>query len=241
MAESADRSPALLSRDALAELGRIVLSDTTLEVVLLRVAEVALRALPTATDASVTLAADTSANRTAAFTGDVALRADELQYGSGEGPCVDAIRSETPHLSGSLDSETRWPQWTPAARAEGVRGVLSLPLAVNGSVIGALNLYSTEDGAFTQDMLRIADGFAEYAAVAVANAQLYVRMATLAEDMESAMRSRAVIEQAKGILMALHGIDDDDAFRRLVEISQRTHRKLRDVAADLVETARLSR
>src|SRR4029079_19676080 len=100
-------------------------------------------------------------------------------------------------------------------------------------VIGALNVYGTRGRPFDADAARLAEPFAGYAAVALANAALYQSTVDLAENLQQAMHSRAVIEQAKGILMGQNRCSADETFAMLSLASQRSNRKLRDAANDL--------
>ena len=125
-----------------------------------------------------------------------------------------------------------------SAEAEGARSSLSIGLPVQEVVVGALNIYSTTAGGpSTRTPSPSPKTFAGYAAVALANAHLYDTTATLAQHMQTAMQSRAVIEQAKGIIMGDRRCSADEAFEILVKVSQDSNRKLRDVATALVERA----
>ena len=115
---------------------------------------------------------------------------------------------------------------------------LSLPLVVAGDGLGALNIYSRQPGAFSDAGQAVGAAFASYAAVALANARVYWRTQRLAGQLQEALSTRGVIEQAKGILIAEQGCTADEAFRLLVRASQRRHEKLHDVAAGIVEQAR---
>jgi GAF domain-containing protein len=115
-----------------------------------------------------------------------------------------------------------------------VHSSLSVALPLQEAVLGALNIYATQPAIFDRDAVELARTFAGYAAVAIANARLYQATATLAEDMRRAMETRAVIEQAKGILVAQRHCTPEQAFELLTRLSQATHRKLRDCAVDLV-------
>jgi GAF domain-containing protein len=136
-----------------------------------------------------------------------------------------------------LTREPRWPRYVPAALEAGVRSSLSVGLPIHESVTGALNMYAGKPDAFDDDARVIAQTFAGYAAVALANAHLYDATATLAQQMQTAMESRAVIEQAKGIVMAERHCTPDEAFALLSQISQDSNRKLREVASALVKNA----
>ncbi|WP_250001943.1 GAF and ANTAR domain-containing protein [Actinoplanes sp. M2I2] len=221
---------------AFVELGRIKLSDTNLDQILSRVAELAKRSLPGATEVSVTLIRGDRAT-TAAFTGTLASDLDEWQYENGHGPCLDASNDTATLSLPDMAGETRWPGWTARAVQAGVGSSLSVGLPVQDKVTGALNLYSVDVKAFDDDAITLAQTFAGYAAVALANAHLYDATATLARHLQTAMESRAVIEQAKGILMAERHCTPAEAFTILSKLSQDTNQKLRAVAEALVATA----
>jgi transcriptional regulator with GAF, ATPase, and Fis domain len=136
-----------------------------------------------------------------------------------------------------MATESRWPDWTSRALQAGAHSSLSIGLPVHEAVSGALNLYATEPGAFDDDAVTVARTFAGYATVAMANAYLYDAKTTLAQHMEMAMKSRAVIEQAKGIIMGERRCTPDEAFAILTKVSQDSNRKLRDVAVALVTRA----
>jgi GAF domain-containing protein len=219
--------------DAFARLGRIKLSETDLNGVFHQIADLAKRTIPGAGEVSVTLVPAQGAY-TPAFTGDLALNLDETQYKLGHGPCLDAARSTSTQHVADMTSENRWPDWTSRAREAGACSSLSIGLPVQEAVTGALNIYATKPHAFDEDALAVAQTFASYAEVAMANAYLYNAQTTLAQHMEIAMRSRAVIEQAKGIIMGDRRCSADEAFAILTKLSQDTNRKLRDVAVVLV-------
>jgi GAF domain-containing protein len=221
---------------AFAELGQIKLSETDLNGVLARIAEAARRAIPGAEQVSVTLVRGGGAY-TAAYTGEPALTVDEWQYIRGHGPCLDAAQGGATMEVTDTAVDTRWPDWAAHARAAGVHSSLSIGLPIQDAVVGALNVYGTERDAFDEDAVRLAETFAGYAAVALANAHLYDTTATLAQHMQAAMESRAVIEQAKGIIMGERRCTPDEAFAVLAKVSQESNRKLRDVAAALVDRA----
>ena len=221
---------------AFSELGRIKLAETDLDGVLARVAELARQTLEGATEVSVTLVRGKGAH-TAAYTGDLALHLDEWQYAKGHGPCLDASAAAGTMSIPDMAGETRWPDWAGRARQAGAHSSLSIGLPVQESVAGALNVYSTTPHAFNDDTIALAQTFASYAAVALANAHLYDTTATLAQHMQAAMESRAVIEQAKGIIMGERRCTADEAFALLTKVSQDSNRKLRDVAVALVAQA----
>ena len=222
--------------DAFAELGRIKLADTDIDAVLDKIAVLAQRAIPGADEVSVTLMRGKGAH-TAAFTGDLALACDERQYKRGHGPCLDAANTAATLLIDDMKQETRWSDYTRSAADAGAHSSLSIGLPVHETVTGALNIYATKPDAFDDDAIVLAQTFAGYAAVALANAHLYDTQASLAQHMQAAMETRAVIEQAKGIIIGERRCSPDEAFQILSKLSQDTNRKLRDVATALVAKA----
>jgi GAF domain-containing protein len=222
--------------EAFAELGRIKLSETNLDGVLRTIADLAKRTIPGADEVSVTLVRDKGPH-TAAFTGELALNLDESQYETGRGPCLDASAAAATLSVPEMSGESRWPQWAARSAELGINSSLSIGLPVQETVTGALNIYAAKPDAFDDDAIAVGQTFAGYAAVALTNAHLYDATATLAQQMQAAMESRAVIEQAKGIIMGDRRCTADEAFNILTQVSQTSNRKVRDVAAALVARA----
>jgi GAF domain-containing protein len=219
------------------DLGRVVLADRRLDDVLGEVTGIAARGIPGAESTSITLVRGDKAF-TAAHTGEMALAADELQYERGYGPCMDAGRAGVVLRVDDMRTEQRWPDYAPRVLEVGVLSSLSLPLPYQGSAIGALDVYSSRPGAFaSRESEEAARTVAEAVAVLVANADAQDRLAEQARNMRLAMESRAVIEQAKGVLMAQRRLDAEAAFEVLREASQRYNRKLRDIALGIVQAA----
>ena len=228
-------------QDLLRDLNRVVLAGRSLSDVLTEIVTVAAQGIPGGESSSITLLRGDEAF-TAAHFGDMALAADELQYERGYGPCMDAGRGNVVLRVDDMAEETRWPDYTARVLAVGVRSSLSVPLPYQGSSIGALNNYSSQVSAFaTPDSLRAGIEVAEAVAVAVVNADAHARIVDQAHNMRLAMESRAVIEQAKGVLMAQRGIDAQQAFDMLRDASQRYNRKLRDIASGIVESTQRAR
>jgi GAF domain-containing protein len=222
--------------EAFAELAELSVSAEPLMEILQRTVELALAVIAAQVEVSVTVIAGDDA-RTPAATAAIAAKLDEVQYRAGHGPCLDSARAGQLVLIDDMSVDHRWPEFRTSAVELGIRSSLSVPLPVQRQVIGALNVYAHEPQTFKDERVQLAERFASYAAVAIGNTSLYMTSAKLASQMHDAMASRAVIEQAKGILMAVHKCDADEAFARLTQASQHTHRKLRDVARELVERA----
>jgi GAF domain-containing protein len=227
---------AIKSTDAFAELGRINFSETDVATALTKVANVAQRTIPGADEVSITLAGAGGAH-TAAYTGQRAVTVDEWQYQQGHGPCLAAAAANITVTVPDMAGESRWPDWADRAIDAGVHSCLSIGLPLHESVSGAVNVYAGKPHAFDDDAVILAETFGGYAAVAMANVHLYDSTATLADHTQAAMDRRAVIEQAKGIIMAERRCTADDAFAILAKVSEYSGRELGDVAAGLVASA----
>ncbi|WP_200213746.1 ANTAR domain-containing protein [Micromonospora coerulea] len=221
--------------EALIRLGRIKHDEADLDVVLSNIASVAKETIPGTAEVSVTLIQGSEAY-TAAHTGDLALKLDEWQYEQGRGPCLDAATTGTAMLVPDMTAESRWPEWAARAYAAGAASSLSIGLPIQEAMVGALNIYGSAPRVFDR-VIDLAQTLAAHAAIALANVQLYESTATLAQQMQAAMQSRAVIEQAKGIIMGQRRCTADEAFAILARVSQDSNRKLREVAESLVERA----
>ena len=165
---------------------------------------------------------------TPAASDDVPRAVDAIQYETGEGPCLDAIREHEVFQSGDLGREQRWPNFAARAQREtGITSVLCFRLFVQGDTLGALNLFSKAADAFDDESRTVGLVFAAHAAVGLSSAMHE-------EQMVEALLSRDLIGQAKGILMAREGVTADQAFDMLRRASQRLNVKLRDVADSIV-------
>jgi GAF domain-containing protein len=226
----------------LRDLSRVVLVDRSLSDVLTDIVTIAARGIPGAEASSITLLRNDKPF-TAAHHGAMALAADELQYEHGYGPCMDAGRGGVLLRVDDMRTERRWPDYVAhVVRTTPMLSSLSVPLPYQGSSIGALNNYSVKPEAFASpESLRAGSDVAEVIAVAVANADAHAQLFDQERNMRVAMESRAVIEQAKGVLMAQRHVDAEQAFEILREASQRYNRKLRDIASGIVEGAQSGR
>jgi GAF domain-containing protein len=226
--------------DTLSALNQIRFGSDPLSSILEQVTAVAKAALVPEGQTSITLVRAGKA-WTAAFTGQLALDLDERQYAVGFGPCVDSgVSGTTVHIK-DMATEDRWPDYTPGAVELGARSSVSTPLPLLQDLSGALNVYSLEPDHFTDADLELAKTVASYAATPLVNAIEYTQAVDLAAQLREAMRSRATIEQAKGILMERHKLNEETAFNLLVRVSQEQNRKLRDLADDLVSTGSIER
>jgi len=220
--------------EVLRALSRFVVDEAPLPELMGRIVAVARTALPAVADASVTFTRGQSDGWTVAATGDLAIELDEVQFGLGHGPCMDAGSGGEVLLVRDFSTEDRWPEYAPIALKAGARSSLSVPFPIQQHVVAALNLYSREVNGFSAADVRLAEEIAAQAAVAVVNATLYESATQLADGLKRAMESRATIEQAKGVLVGTTHCTPEQAFAVLVKQSQHENRKLRDVAAELV-------
>jgi GAF domain-containing protein len=219
---------------AFAELSAIVLGAQPLSQVLERVAELAQQAIPGAGAVSVTLL-DGDQARSVAFSGELAAGLDERQYEAGFGPCMDAARTGTTVTIADTATDQIYPGFAREASRHGVSHTVSVGLPVAERTIGALNVYGVDaHGSFDQDAIATAQTFSHYAAVALANAALFSTTADLVQQLQHALQSRAVIDQAKGIIMSQRHCSPDQAFGHMVVLSNDQNRKLHDIAAEIV-------
>jgi GAF domain-containing protein len=194
----------------------------------------ALRAIPGADMASITAIRD-GEPKTAASTDQRAVEIDRAQYAAGAGPCLQAAATGEIVRVPLATAGTAWPEFTGRAQELGVGSYLAAPLRVDERLSGALNLFGYGDHGFAETDSRLLQLYTTVVSFGLRTTRRYHHARQRTADLEAAMRSRAVIEQAKGILMAVHRISADDAMKRLVTESQRTNVKLRDIATRFVE------
>lgn len=229
--------------DSVHELSSLLISEETLQTALDRVTKLSIDSISGAEAVGITLVKDEEIRKrtytaiTAAYSDDRVIPLDKAQYDSNEGPCLQAIEDNEIFAIESLESEERWPNFRTKALAEGLKSSLSIPLTIGGRAIGALNIYAFTERAFASEDLELARAFAGQAAVSLANVQVYESAVQLAENLNEAMKSRATIEQAKGMIMMQRQCDADEAFQTLVAASQARNKKLRDIAQEVVEAA----
>ena len=225
----------------LSGVAQIVSSARSVVEVLHDVAQFAAQAIPGVDGAGVTMTESSGGTvrvQAWAVTADFVHQIDTVQYHElNEGPCVTCMQSRRPAISGSLGSDDRWPRFGGRVARLGVHSALSMPLMVDDQVIGAINAYAHHRDAFTEHAVKLASQFAGPAAVSVCNARLLSDARDRAASLQRAMVSRTVIDQAVGIVRARTGASTEEAFDRLVKISQTENTKLREVAEQLVEEA----
>ena len=220
---------------SLLELGRLSVTEHTLPDMLRRITVIANDAVGGSAMAGLTL--DVAGRvSSAAFTDEDVAEIDEVQNATGEGPCVQSARLGQILIIGATATDDRWPRFSTTCVHHDVLSTLSTPVATKSEKKAALNFYARAPEAFGPEDIEIAAACAERVAVAIEDAEAYWSARQLADQLQEALDSRIVIEQAKGVLIA-GGRSGEAAFEELKRQSQTTNRKLRDVAADVVEKA----
>lgn len=217
-------------------LSQLSAAQFGLEDLLTEVATLAVRAIPGADGAGLTLIEPHRAD-TIVKSEKFVQEIDEIQYGLGEGPCISAAAEGIPMRTGSLGGDARWPRFGPRAGRLGVHSVLSLPLISAGAVVGAMNVYAHAKNAFDDRSEHLGQLYAIPAAIAVQNAQILAQTQRLAAKFQAGMSSRAVTDQAIGILMSRSGVSPDEAYSRIRMLSKHDNIKIDVVAAGIVHEA----
>lgn len=222
-------------------LAGLVTDSVGLQALLKEVATFAVRAIPGADGAGVTLLkVDRPDNMVEALAASAPFVAeiDDIQYVTlKEGPCITAALERRTVRSGSLGGEKMWPRFGPRVGRLGVHSALSLPLLLPSQVVGAINVYAHGKDVFDEHAARLGELFAKPAAVAVHNAQILSLAMALTTQLQTALSTRPVIDQAIGLIRGRTGRSAEDAFAQLRTISQTEHRKLVDVAERIVDDA----
>ena len=226
--------------ESLAALTEFFVGDGTLEETLTRVSDLTVEAVPSADVVGITMPLE-GHKRTAFYTDETSPAVDQAQYDTGDGPCLEAFRDQRVVAVESTKEDGDWPAFRRTAVEHGIFSTLSFPLVAAKRSVGAMNLYARRERAFDDADVERGRLFASQAAIVLANAQAYWDARDLSTQLGEALANRAVIEQAKGILIAAQGCDEDEAFQVLAKASQRENVKLRLVARRIVDNAKARR
>lgn len=219
-----------LARQA-AEL--FTITDASPVCLLHRLTELITEQVPGCSGATATLWAPGEVVATAASHPELAVLA-ERQFAAGDGPIVSALRSGEPSVVADTLCEDRWAGFGTAALAAGVRSALTVADDLGAHTV-TISLYGVRPNAFDPGRLPLASLLAAFGVAVMAGAEEYGGTRRTAAQLEEAIRSRAVVDQAKGVLMQALSCDPDQAFDRLRRISQTEHVKLTEVAARVVD------
>lgn len=158
-----------------------------------------------------------------------------LELQNSEGPCLDCFTSGEPVVNIELDEvRSRWPSFEAATSAAGYRSVHALPLRLRSNTIGAMNLFCARQMTLSATDLSLGQALADVATIGLLHERAVRRQEVVAEQLQTALNSRIVIEQAKGILAERSGVDVNDAFTLLRSYSRRKRRPLSQVATAVI-------
>jgi GAF domain-containing protein len=158
-----------------------------------------------------------------------------LQLQNDEGPCLDCVTAGVPIVNADLaHAADRWPVFAPRAIEAGFQSVHAFPMRLRSQVIGALNIFGTEDSRFEADEIRVVQALADVATIAILHERNLVQAEVLTEQLQGALNSRIVIEQAKGALAHADGISTSEAFALMRSQARSTRTRLVDVAQEVL-------
>jgi GAF domain-containing protein len=219
---------------AVSELQNLLLNGADVTDFLQQVADLAVTVVQAAA-CGITMRRDHELS-TVAASHTLASQVDELQYGRGQGPCLQALNTGEAVSVPNLSHEQRWNGYPMHALAHGVSSSLSLPMRVDGTVIGALNLYATDPEHFGTVETQQATAFANQAATALTIVLRHTQHADLEAQLRDAISNRTVIDHAMGIIMGQQHCTASEAFAVLRAASQHRNIRLHDIAADMIRT-----
>ncbi len=210
----------------LSELARTLQAESDTEAILKDIVDTAIRLMPHAAEASISLVRARRSIESFAASSDLPRGVDAVQSETRQGPCLDAAYTERIVRVPDLSQEPRWPKFAERAWGLGARSMLSFQLFVEGDNLGALNVYGDGVNVFDEECEQVGLLVAAHAAVAFADSQEI-------KQLNDALINRDVIGQAKGILMERHKISAHQAFTLLTTVSANTNIKLVRIAEHL--------
>jgi len=188
--------------------------------------------------AGVVLADPRGELRVAAASSEEAGLLELFQLQNDQGPCLDCFRTGRPVAAGDLAAAAaRWPRFAPAAQRAGFAAVQALPMRLREQVIGALNLFRADRGAFAPASVRVGQALADVATISLLHERGMRHSDILNEQLQAALNSRVIIEQAKGKLAERLGIDMERSFGMLRDYARGSNQRLTDVARNFVDSA----
>jgi GAF domain-containing protein len=216
---------------AITQAARTINQPKSLEETLSAIAAAAKQSIPGFDHVGISTIDRAKRVETKAVTDDLVWELDALQYGLGEGPCVDTLHGVDVVVAPRIRHDQRWPEWVAQAVPRGLRSQLAVRLYVDGEgTVGGLNLYSTSSDEVDAEAESIADLFATHASIALGHARQR-------DSLNEALQTRKIIGQAIGMLMERYKLDEDRAFAFLTRMSSHQNVKLRDIAQAMVTQA----
>ena len=166
-----------------------------------------------------------------ASSNDAGRSLELAQLRLGEGPCLDCVQTMEPVVNTDLTLADTWPKFAPTAIEAGFHSVHAFPMRLRDQAIGALNLFAVSEVRFDPGEVRVVQSLADVATIAILQERSIARAEAVTEQLQGALNSRIVIEQAKGALARQEGITVDEAFERLRDRARSSRQRLVDVAA----------
>ncbi|WGW12353.1 GAF and ANTAR domain-containing protein [Saxibacter everestensis] len=189
-----------------------------------------------ATAAGLVLANSSGDLEVVASTSERSRLVEVLQLDAGEGPCVECfVSGKVVTVTNVGDPDSRWPQFRAVALEQGYRSVHAVPLRLRNTVIGALNLFRVTEGSLDARDSEVAQALADVATIGILQERAISETSIVNEQLQRALTSRILIEQAKGVVSQTDGVDMDEAFARLRTHARRNNLRLRDVAEGVVQ------
>jgi anti-anti-sigma factor len=223
-------------RHALHELGRLRFGELRVEEAMHRIVETT-HAIFSVDGAGLMLADADHHLRNAAVSDDQVRRLEELQIHHGEGPCITAFDDKVLVGADDLISDSRWPSFSQAAVDQGIRAVLASPIPYNQDAVGVVAVLSRERHPWSAEAELALLAFTDLAALLIASMMMGEEQTVLTAQLQSALNSRAVIEQAKGVLVGQRGLSPHAAYEQIRAQARAERRKIAVVAGELVTRA----
>lgn len=220
--------------ERLARVTRLLKTQRTLPAQLEVVVDIVKRAVPSCDGAGIVLLVDGEPT-SIAVSDRLTIEIDLVQYQTGEGPCLAALHDGDVVRIDILEKDSRFTRFAPGALDRGLQSVLSTPLSANGRRVGALNMYSTKANAFDAQTEAAVRPMAEYAGHAIACSPLYAYSLDMVDGLVENLESRAVIEQATGVLMGSQEQSSGEALAQLRDLAMRSGESMRTVAKWVID------
>jgi transcriptional regulator with GAF, ATPase, and Fis domain len=220
--------------ERLARVTKLLRTQRTLPAKLETVVAIVKRTVANCDSAGIILLID-GRPTTSAVSDRLAVEIDLVQYETGQGPCLAAIEDAHVVRIDVLERDSRFTRFAPGALDLEIESVLSLPLSVGGSAVGALNLYSRLPDAFDSGSERAAQPLADYAAEIIATSPLYAYSLEMVDGLVESLESQAFVAQATGIMMATEGGSAEEALDRLRALALASGKSIREVAGSVID------
>jgi GAF domain-containing protein len=223
-------------RQALNDLGRLRFGEMRVEEAMHQIVQTT-HAIFSVDGAGLMLADAEHHLRNAAVSDERVRHLEELQVQYREGPCISAFEDKMLVGAQDLKTDSRWPSFSRAAVERGLRAVLASPIPYNQDAIGVVAVLSQEEHPWPAEAELALLAFTDLAALLIASMMMGEQQTELAQQLQSALNSRSVIEQAKGVLIGQHGLSAQAAYEQIRAQARAERRKIAVVSAELVRRA----